>query len=678
MDDFAENLPNDINDDSIFDNAADVDYAITTDEQPTTEEEPIDIENDSSSEEPEEVEQFIPAEPLDLSFFDVEIESLKPTETEEQHTDIKEDIAASAPVTIPDEEEEKQEKSDAIASAIQPISVDSDAVHNVSDKLTAEAITSPMEAYKGANGKYTTTPNVTDLDTDLANFIGDFVGLRPGTEPSELTVVNKNGETVGSVTVEYGTGGKSFIDTFDADGNKLNHFEYATTSNKGSEEEDSWLNTAINKGASMLGVSSDMFSNEPIGDRDVNGVITIGDKENYTFRNYENTVGNEIVLRSDGKGTVADAIGNLVSQSLAKDGGLTQFDIDTLSVGAAAGGKANQLTTTTTNTVGSNEAEKEKAAAEEPVTEKAEEPVPVEKAVEPVAKDVEAERAAKEAEEAERKRVESETADFYESSMPSEEAETTAPVYTDVEEPSSETVDSNDSEAAEPIDTDTEDESSFWDFFQTNAAEMTATGRAFEQLYNSKDSDLANSEVRAEAEDLVAAVGQAWSDVKNAKGAVATVKALGQLAETAKQHIEDLVARAKGTTPYLYTNIAKALIQDTVNGLLLGLGLPAGALNIVGSWFLNKFSGLLKSGSKSSGNGITVNDLKTIADEAGISYDSSITDDALLSSNIDFDTFEADKNAGVDKYNQGLKASDINVKYLYKMSPVIRKVKWSK
>lgn len=752
MDEFSENLPNDINDDSIFDNASDVDYAITTEEpaSDTTEQDISDTSDSSTETEETEPEEFVAAEPLDLDYFDIEIENLaKPTEDTE-HTDIKEDIAKeAAPVVIPDAEEEKQEKSDAIASAIQPISVDQDAVKNVSDKLTSEAVTSPMEAYKGENGKYTTTPDVTNLDTDLANFIGDFVGLRPGTEPAELTVVNKNGETVGSVTIEYGNGGKSFIETFDADGNKLNHFEYATTSNKGSTEEDSWLNTAINKGASMLGVSSDIFSNEPIGNRDVNGVITIGDENNTNFKNSENTVGNEIVLRSDGQGTVANAIGNLVSQSIANKG-LNQNDVNNMALDAEEGKKASELETSRTKTVESNEAAKElakerietnemlnsdewKAASdtldnlvsvkeefEKNATEEnarnflnayedwnnASQAVDAkygdkvsgvsmadsvtasmigpnvmrstddgsdlyEKATNTI-KQAEEER--NRAEE-ERKRAESEaktavaTEDFYESSMPSEEAETTAPVYESIETDTDTNTD--DSEEADTA-TDT-DESSFLDVFQTNAAEMTATGRAFEQWYNSKDSDLANSEVRAEAEDLVAAVGQAWDDVKSAKGAVATVKALAELAKTAKRHIEDLVARAKETQPYLYVNIAKALIQDTINGLLLGLGLPAGALNIVGSWFLNKFSGLLKS----SGNGITVNDLKTIADEAGISYDSSIDDNALNSSNIDFDTFEADKSNGVNKYNQGLKASDINVKYLYKMSPVIRKVKWS-
>lgn len=671
MDDFAENLPNDINDDSIFDNAADVDYAITTDEPATdTEEQVADTETDSSSEEleNEEVEQFVSAEPLNLDYFDIEIENLsKPTEA----TDVKEDIAKEAtPVTTPvlDEDDEKQEKSDAIASAIQPISVDQDAVKGVSDKLTTEALVNPMEAYKGENGKYTTTPDAVDLDKDIANFIGDFVGLNPANEPSELTVVNKNGETVGSVTIDYDAGGKSIIDTFDADGNKLNHFEYATISNRGSEVEvnDSLLGTVMIKGASMLGISSDRLSDVPIGERDASGVITIGDKNDTNFKNNTNAIGNEIVLRSDGKGTVANAIGNLVSQSLANNG-LTQDDVGLMAVGADNGERVSGLETTKTNTVGSNE-----AAKEEVPVEKTEEPVPVEKVPEPVKEAPTPVAKTDTAEEEERKRVEASTEDFYESSMPSEEAESTAPVYESVEE-TSDITDDIDSEA-EPITADTE-ESSFLDFIQTNAAELTATGRAWERLYNAKDSDLANSEVRAEAEDLVTAVGQAWDDVKSAKGAVATVKALGQLAETAKRHIEDLVSRAKSTQSYLYVNLAKALIQDTINGLLLGLGLPAGALNIVGSWFLNKFQGLLKDGNS---NGITVNDLKSLADEAGIGYDSSIDDEALNSSNIDFDTFEADKSNGVNKYNQGLKASDINVKYLYKMSPVIRKVKWSK
>lgn len=753
MDEFVENLPNDINDDTIFEDASDVDYAIETDTNET--EEPIDT-NDSPSDtdiSEEQPEQFVSAEPLDLSFFDIEIENLSKPEQTTETTDIKEDIAKeAAPVTVPEEKEE--EKSDIVANAIQPsiepIAVNEDAVKEVSDKLTSEALLNPMEAYKGADGKYTTTPDVVGLDADLASFIGDFVGLRPGTESSELTVVNKNGETVGSVTVEYGTGGKSFIDTFDADGNKLNHFEYATTSNKGSEENDSLFGTVLNKGANLLGVSSDIFSNEPIGSRDVSGVITIGDKNNTNFKNNDNAVGNEIVLRSDGQGTVANAIGNLVSQSIANNG-LNQDDVDSLAKGAEDGFKADQLAITRNKTTESNEIAKElakertetnemlnsdewKAASdtldnlvsvkeefEKNATEEnahnflnayenwynASQAVDAkygdkvagvsmadavtasmigpnvmrgtdgsdlyEKATNTIKQAEEARNKAEEEKASEeREKAEAVAEDFYESSMPSEEAEVTAPTNyesTDVSEDYTE-----DASGPDEIDEPTS-ESSFLDSLQTNIAEMTATGRAFEQLYNAKDSDLANSEVRAEAEDLVAAVGQAWDNVKNAKGAVATVKALGQLAETAKRHIEDLVSNVKGTHNYLYVNIAKALIQDTINGLLLGLGLPAGALNIVGSWFLNKFQNLLKSGN---GGGITVNDLKSIADEAGINYDGSIDDEALNSSNIDFDTFEADKANGVNKYNQGLKASDINVKYLYKMSPVIRKIKWSK
>lgn len=752
MDEFVENLPNDINDDTIFEDASDVGHAIETD---TAAEEPIDT-NDSSSDtdiSEEQPEQFVSAEPLDLSFFDIEIENLsKPSTDTTETTDIKEDIAKeAAPVTVPVEQENEKEKSDIVANAIQPIAVNEDTVKEVSDKLTAEALLDPMEAYKGADGKYTTTPNVVGLDADLASFIGDFVGLRPGTESSELTVVNKNGETVGSVTVEYGTGGKSFIDTFDADGNKLNHFEYATTSNKGSEENDSLFGTVLNKGANLLGVSSDVFSNEPIGSRDVNGVITIGDKNNTNFKNNDNTVGNEIVLRSDGKGTVANAIGNLVSQSIANNG-LNQDDVDSLAKGAEDGFKADQLAITRNKTTESNEIAKElakertetnemlnssewKAASdtldnlvsvkeefEKNATEEnahnflnayenwynASQAVDAkygdkvagvsmadavtasmigpnvmqgtdgsdlyEKATNTIKQAEEARNKAEEEKaREEREKAATATEDFYESSMPSEEADVTAPALESTED-YTEDVSTTD-EVTDEIDEPTS-ESSFGDFLQTNIAEMTATGRAFEQLYNAKDSDLANSEVRAEAEDLVAAVGQAWDDVKNAKGAVATVKALGQLAETAKRHIEDLVSNVKGTHTYLYVNIAKALIQDTINGLLLGLGLPAGALNIVGSWFLNKFQNLLKSGN--GNGGITVNDLKGIADEAGIDYDGSIDDEALNSSNIDFDTFEADKANGVNKYNQGLKASDINVKYLYKMSPVIRKIKWSK
>lgn len=766
MDEFVENLPNDISDDSIFDNASDVDYAITTDEQngePTADTEQVtDAETDSSSEEleNEEVEQFVSTEPLDLDYFDVEIESLsKPTETTTEATDIKEDVAKeAAPISnaVLDEDEEKQEKSDAIASAIQPISVDQDAVKDVSDKLTAEALLNPMVAYEGADGKYTTTPDVVGLDTDIANFIGDFAGLAislGSNKSNELTVVNKNGETVGSVTVDYVGSGKTYIDTFDADGNKLNHFEYATTSNKGSETNSGLLDKALNKIEDWGGLSSDKLAGKGIGSRDVNGVITIGDENNTNFKNNENADNDGIALRSDGQGTVANAIANLVSQSIANNG-LNQDDVDSLARGAEEGVKADQLTTTKTNTVESNEADKELAAKETnemlnsdewkaasdalnnlvSVKEEFEKNATEENAKNLIdaydnwfnvsqavdakygdkAADVSmvdssgelsmigartmqgtdgsnlyelAKDTIKQAEEArnkaeaeekareEREKAEAATEDFYESSMPSEEAEVTAPTnYESTDESYTEDYTEDTSETTDEIDEPTS-ESSFWDYFQTNLAEMSATGRAFEQLYNAKDSDLANSEVRAEAEDLIAAVGQAWDDVKNAKGAVATVKALGQLAETAKRHIEDLTSNVKGTRTYLYVNIAKALIQDTIDGLLLGLGLPTGVLNIVGSWFLNKFQGLLKS----SGNGgITVSDLKTIADECGISYDSSVDDEALDSSNIDFDTFEADKSDGVNKYNQGLKASDINVKYLYKMSPIIRKVKWSK
>lgn len=638
--------------------------------------------------------------PLDLSFIDTEMGVVQaPTSLAEDQ------------VKAYDTKDKELDNQPAIQPAIQPIEA---VPERVSNQLTAEALFAPELAYKTAgsikdsntNKNYITDAKTTgELISDIRNFLGDKLGITyTAGEKTTLEIINPvDGSKIGSTTIEqHGTAVDPtyVIETFDPDGNKLNHFE-------------------ANMDVGASGIFSNIFGGDSLAKSDKSGKITIADGDNNAYKANTNARvgGYSIPLKSDSRGSVLNAIFDLVIKSFT-DGGLGENIASTLYNQAKQGKTASQLkfgtmydeslerstqttlaledmiegksklndspttttttataepkptTTTTTATEPTAATATTAATAEAKPTTTATEPTTTTAATAEPTTTTATTTATAEPEEETSEDTDT-TAATADTAEPTTTAEPTATdTTTEAEEEAEEDTDTDtdtDTEESEPseeeeiVDAPTEDDD--LNIFQKAAIRMSDTANVL--LTHKNDEDW--SVVEAQAKDMAAAVNKAWQDFKEKP----SIRSFTNIVKTAVEHTKDLIDTASNTKAGWVTDLAHAVVKDTVLGILGIINAPAAIASKVGSYLINQ----LRSSIKSKGNGgkDMFDEIVREYEDAGYTYDADAKD--LSADSQEFDSFSTDKADVSRKYNQGLKKeSDLRLKYIYTSSPVIRKL----
>ena len=572
--------------------------------------------------------------PLDLSFIDTEMG------------------AVQAPTSLAEDQVKAYDTKDKGLDnqpAIQPIGA---APERVSNQLTAEALFAPELAYKTAgsikdsneNKRFATdakTPG--ELDSELEKFISDILGPTYISKATLEVFSPVDGSSYGTVVLSTGgaVGSPTYVaETFDPYGNKLNQIELVMDFGIGAAARNLFGGTLLSQ--------SDKSGKIVITDGD--GNVFYADRNNTDAdRNIDDAA---IPLNSDGKGSVIAAVIDLINKSLANHG-LGEDIAPTLYNQAKEGKTASQLNTGYNISLSRNAEEdaakaaaKAKAAAEEPTT-------------------TTATTAATAEPEEETSEDTDTTADTAATAEPTAtdtttEAEEEAEEDTDTDT-DTDTEESEPSEEEEIVDAPTEDDD--LNIFQKAAIKMSDTANVL--LTHKNDEDW--SVVEAQAKDMAAAVNKAWQDFKEKP----SIRSFTNIVKTAVEHTKDLIDTASNTKAGWATDLAHAVVKDTVLGVLGIINAPAAIASKVGSYLINQ----LRSSIKSKGNGgkDMFDEIVREYEDAGYTYDADAKD--LSADSQEFDSFSTDKADVSRKYNQGLKKeSDLRLKYIYTSSPVIRKL----
>lgn len=589
-------------------------------------------------------EDYITTPTIDLDFIDMEIDKSAPTADTTSATEMQ---VPTAPST---EDEEEEEKSEVVANAITPISVDSS---NVSQSLEQAAQEAPMTANP-----------LTDIISDIKEGIkhtenDDVLNNRVSEAKEEARDAIHNSLESGDYK-----GALAVIDEYKANASDVDISKYQSAEElgegirNGEITQDEYIaNHKLTEAASELTgiigadyeIKTEEFNKEVDNLSTLNNQYNNGEIDFDTYYSKAQEISNNLIQIEDRAANNLEVINYLTENNIKSNAEEQErFDnaknmfVEAEELGNKVIGEYNKIiddNTSTTEEAPTTETpvEEEEAIEEAPVTETPTTETPV-------------------------------------TETPTEETPTTETPTTDAPVPTvTEDEEEGYTDGSQDRATAGGEEQSFANFLLSNAQNNpSAAIRAYAdyEYKTSTGTNVSNEQmadvVQAALEDIsnkVDALKEADTLKEKFSASIDYIKAVGGLAK-------DVVSNAKDTKPGLAVAIAKGAVEDVCNILLGTLNLPLAVAKVFGSWAINKMKEAMGTNS-----GISKDEMNAIIKEAednyGFEYDDSIT--SIDADSPIFDKINSSTSTDKRTYNQGLKASDYNVKVLYKKSPTIRK-----
>lgn len=193
-----------------------------------------------------------------------------------------------------------------------------------------------------------------------------------------------------------------------------------------------------------------------------------------------------------------------------------------------------------------------------------------------------------------------------------------------------------------------------------DVARASATGNAILDLLND-ETTVSNEEMGTTASTFASDVSTFFKEPS-----VAHLK-------TAVESLKNLMSKAKSSQAGKIVAVVKGFVSDTFTALAAGLGgISAAAIKALAQWIYNLTKSELNTKDDTIDNAV----IEALHESSGHDdFDINVSStDSGTSDDIKFDRLTSDaSNVSTKEYNWGLKASDVNVKYIYTKSPTIRK-----